>query len=315
MGKVRAITGIENLLTDSPKITLLYRHNSLYEAIRSDIMRVLADLGFQVEHLELEARMHSKNIRRAAQAIIGKNAGNALVLPDFTSWSALTAHGDQFAHLQYPFGNLDTLLSDAAIASLFSRTSIPPSPQTLDTVTEAHFEAIATLFTMIKEAGFDGICHIVQNGLAEHSPFVQPLIKELTDRAVKDEFPPNREDASVSTICDLIEGPLALRIALAIRQAEVRTQIHQTLLAGQADARDIVVADSHYVKRHPEIVGGSKVLPLPLAGLIAQACHHNLLPRRVMDQMLIDLEQALSHRYTALVAKMKKDGQSLSQAK
>ncbi len=315
MSKVRTVTGIENLLTDSPEITLLYRRNSLYQAISGDIIRMLSGLGIQVHCLELEASMHSKRIRRAAEAIIGKNAGNALVLPDFTSWSALTAHGYQFAHFQYPFGNLDVLLSDAAIAALFARTSIPPSPQTIDTVIEAHFEAITSLFAMIKEAGFDGICHIVQNGLAEHSPFVLPLIKELTQHAVKDEFPPDRVDAGVSTICDLIEGPLALRIAMALQQAEVRTQVHQTLLAGQAEARDLVVADLHYVKRHPEIVGGSKVLPLPLASLIAQASHHNLLPPRVMEQMLVDLELGVRQRHASLVAKMKKDGISLSQAK
>jgi hypothetical protein len=312
MSKVRTVTGIENLLTDSPKITLLYRYNSLYEAISGDIIRILMDLGFQVHHLELEARMHSKSIRRAAQAIIGKNAGNALVLPDFTSWSALRAHDEQFAHFQYPFGNLDVLLSDAAIASLFARTSIPPSPQTIDTVIEAHFEAITSLFSMIKEAGFEGTCHVVQSGLAEHAPFVIPLIRKLEEHEVSDEFPPNRENTRINDICGLIEGPLALRVAEAINQANVRTRIHEGNLVAPVNTKDVVVADLHYVKRHPEIVGGTKVIPLPLASLIAQACHHTLLPKRVMEKMLADLELVLRKRYTQLVKNVGKD---LPQAK
>lgn len=316
MRQVRTITDVESLL-DKPEITIFYRDNSLYRAISRGIIRMLNKLGYRTHHLILEGHATTQQIRTAAGQILSPYGGGALVLPDHTCWR-VTSSDPEFAHLKYPFEHLDTVLSDAAIASMYARTSIPPSPETIDTIIEAHFDAFANLFGLIKDDGFEGTCHVVQNEIAEHSPFVVKLIQHLMKADAADVFPPVREVVDIeamkdpierrqalanaermSRLCDQIEEPLAVRIAETIARVGIRTELHQKTLP-EVQPNDIVVCDQHYLKRHEALLEGMRVLPLPLASLIAHACEDNLLPIAHMTQLMGSIASILAKQHQKL---------------
>lgn len=310
MGNTRTITGVDNLF-HNPEITLLYRDNSLYKAISNRIVRMLTELGFNVHQLILEGNLHAKKIRQAARSIINPKGGSSLVLPDHTCWRALSTDTG-LGNLKYPFEHLDTLLSEAVIGSMFARTSIPPTLLNKDGLVDAHLEAITRLFLLIKEKGFTGNCHVIQNGLAEHAPFVINLVMALLAANAPDEFPPDRTKEKIRDVCTNVEQPLASKVTEAIAQAGIRTQLHLDQLLGPIDHDDIVICDLHYQKTHGELAGKAQILPLPLASLIAQACEHNLLPPSIMDQLVTDLEIILKQRYEQL---LKRSDSALAQAK
>lgn len=311
MSHQRTITGVEDLL-QNPEITLLYRNNSLYQTVSNTIVRTLMLLGFQVRQMVLDERSHAKKIRHQARSIIRKDGGSSLVLPDHTCWRALTTGSDKFPQLKYPFEHLDTILSDAAIASMFPRTSLPPTPATVDVLIAEHIEAITQLFTLIKAGGFKGDCHVIQPGIAEHAPFVINLIKSLMQASPSEDFPPDRSQETIKVACDRVEEPLALKVADAIARADIRTNLHQTHFHTPPREHDLVVCDLHFAEGHRGLLGRTKVLPLPMASLIAQAYEYSLLPIGIMDQLTTDLEVGLRQRHEKLLERAKKE---LAQAK
>ncbi len=322
MRPIRTTTGVDNLL-NKPEITLLYRDNSLYRAISKEILRMLNQLGYKTHHRILDGHASREKIREVARNILSPHGGGALVLPDHTCWRVTTTEPG-LEHLRYPFEHLDTILSEAAITSMYERTSIPPSSDTIDISIEVHFEAIANIFAFIKEGGFRGNCHVVQTEIAEHSPFVIKLIKHLMPAGVADIFPPvravldtaaipdadEREKAIanaevVSRLCDYIEEPLAARVAETISRAGIRTVLHQKEVLSLVHANDIVVCDIHHLKRFEAQMAEMTVLPLPLASLIAQACEHNLLPVAIMTKLRSNVDAILSQRHQKLVERAK----------
>lgn len=311
MRNERTNTSIEDLLLN-PEITLLYRNNSLYRAVSDTIVRTLKQLGFRVNQMVLDEGSHAKKIRAQARSIIRKDGASALVLPDHTCWRALTTERDKFPNLKYPFEHLDTILSDAAIASMFPRTSIPPSLATVDILSAEHIDAITQLFTLIKAGGFKGDCHVIQPGIAEHAPFVISLIKSLMQATPSEDFPPDRSQETIKIACDQVEEPLALKVAEAIARADIRTNLHQTHMFTSPPEHDLVVCDLHFAESHRGTLGKTKVLPLPMASLIAQACEYSLLPTRTMDQLTTDLEIGLRNRHAKMLEKAQAD---LAQAK
>lgn len=257
-------------------IKLIYRDNSLYRSLRECLEEILTSLGYRVETLALDEHAHAKGIRAAVRSVLHRES-HPWVLPDHTSWQAIANHRD-FSHVQFPFGHLDTLGSEAAMKTLFPELEHVPVTRNIEPLFQRTLDAIVKLFALMQEKNpAFAECHIIQTQLGEHFPFVVPLIDQLIAIVAPDSFPPDRRDLRIQAACDVVEESHGLRIRHALESIGVRASIHTTVLPSARD-RTVVLCDSHYAKTHPGQLPHGQTLTLPLASAIADAIEHNLIP-------------------------------------
>ncbi len=283
------------------EITLMYRKNSLYRAIEKDLIGILNHLGYVVECLRLNEHADSQVIREKARRIVCKDSSHALVLPDHTCWQAIQNHRE-FEHLRFPFDHLDTLTSSAAIKSLFARLSSPPAPGAhMNSMIDDTSEAITTLIAMIGSKNRSlKECHIIQNGLGEHQPYLFTLLTALAQAKAPDIFPPDRANPVTKLACDQVEELIATKIAEAVQTAGIRASLHKDRIITTIAADDVVICDLHYWKKHRSGLPPNKTLTLPLASMIAQACEHDLLASEALGDLVFHLDAELCTRHQKL---------------
>ncbi len=280
------------------EITLMYRENTLYRTIERDLIGILNQLGYIVTCLRLNEHADSQVIREKARTIVCKDSGHSLVLPDHTCWQAVYSHRE-FEHLRFLFNHLDTLTSAAAIKSLFARLSIPPTPgPDMNSIIDDTLDAITKLMEMIgsKNPAIQE-CHIIQNGLGEHEPYLFSLISSLIQTGAPDIFPPNRTHPNTKLTCDLVEAKIATKIGEAVETAGIRATLHQDKIITPVPRDAIVICDLHYWKKHRSGLPAERTLTLPLPSMIAQACEHDLLPPEALGNLLYHLDAELSTRH------------------
>lgn len=284
------------------KITLMYRQNTLYTTIERPLIEILNSLGYIVTSIRLDEHANSQAIRESARKILAKADSPSFVLSDHTSWQAIQNHRE-FDDLHFPFSHLDTLTSAAAIKSLFARLSIPPTPGPgMNTMIGDTLDAITKLMDMIRSKNpAIQSCHIIQQGLGEHEPYLFTLIRALANANAADAFPPDRSQEATKIACDQVETEIAAKIAEAVQVAGMRTTLHAHHISSPVSADDIVICDLHYWKTHRKFLPASTTLTMPLASMIAQACEHDLLPPEALGDLVQYLFDELKSIHQKLV--------------